>query len=106
MSADSKIVDLKLVRQEQRDAAQIEMIKEALAERGRGLLSSPDNGGPVSLSEMVEIALDRYRVACDVIRRMALARLPEAARKREKYTAPDPERPWDVAGHDGQTVSE
>ena len=102
----TKVVDLKLVRQEKTDAAQVEMLKEILANRRGNWLAPADDGSPVTLSEMVTLAMDRYQVARDVIRRVALERLPEAARKRERYTAPDPERPWDVAGHDGQTVSE
>jgi hypothetical protein len=32
--------------------------------------------------------------------------LSESDRRREKYTPPDPVRPWDIAGRDGETVSE
>ena len=106
---DSNVVDLKLVqvqRGEEESAAAMREIVEEIKTARQMHWPSPPDGAPITLQEMVALAMHRYGVACNLIREAVRAKQSKAERAREKYTVPDPERPWDIAGRDGQTVSE
>jgi hypothetical protein len=106
---DDNIVDLKLVHQrrdEEQSAGEAHEIFEHIRAHRRDHWPHPPENAPVTLKELAELAYDRYRAVRDIADEISRAKLSKSERGREKYSVPDPERPWDFAGRDGQTVSQ
>jgi hypothetical protein len=107
---DNKIIDIATGRErlDQQHVTETlsEMAEEVKAHRRQYGWPTLPGDAPVTLEELALAAMERYRGARVAVHNMWSAKLSKAERGREKYTAADPSRPWDMADRQGETVSE